>query len=53
MISKILIFVGIAALALYGFFTAQAYFHQAALEEELYQPLKQKSRWPAPPAENI
>src|SRR6266480_2867893 len=40
MISKLLLFIGIACFGLYGFFTVQAYFHQAALEEELYHPLK-------------
>jgi sortase A len=38
MISKVLLFVGIACLALYGFFTVQAHWQQAALERELYQP---------------
>jgi len=36
--SKLLLFIGFACLGLYGFFTVQAYFQQAALEEELYQP---------------
>jgi len=40
MISKILFFVGIICLSLYGFFTVQAHFHQQELEQELYQPLK-------------
>ncbi len=40
MISKFLFLVGIACLGLYGFFIVQAHFHQAALEEELYNPLR-------------
>src|SRR5207244_4352678 len=39
MISKILFFVGIACLGLYGFFNVQAYFQQQELQEQLYQPL--------------
>jgi sortase A len=42
MITKILLFLGIACLALYGFFVVQAYFHQEELQKELYQPLKPK-----------
>src|SRR5437763_11339038 len=44
MISRIFLFIGIACLALYGFFTVQAHFHQTALENELYEPR------PLPPA---
>jgi sortase A len=40
MISKFLLFLGIACLGLYGFFTVQAYYQQQALEQQLYQPLK-------------
>jgi LPXTG-site transpeptidase (sortase) family protein len=46
MISKILLFIGIACLSLYGFFTVQAHYQQRQLEQELYQPLKNE----APPA---
>ena len=38
MISKVLLFVGIACLALYGFFVVQAHWQQAELEKELYRP---------------
>jgi sortase A len=37
MISKILLFIGITCLALYGFFTVQARFYQQVLEEEFDQ----------------
>ncbi len=43
MISKILLFMGIACLGLCGFFTVQAHVHQTALENELYQPLPSKA----------
>src|SRR5437870_4299228 len=46
MISKLLLLFGIACIGLYGFFTVQAHFHQEALADELYQPLKLK----VPPA---
>jgi len=40
MISKILFFLGIACLGLYGFFTVQAHYQQKELEQQLYKPLK-------------
>lgn len=38
MFSKILLFIGIACLGLYGFFTVEAHMEQKALERELYRP---------------
>ena|SRR5215831_12080964 len=38
MISRILLFVGIACLGLYGFVVVQAHMQQAILEDELYHP---------------
>jgi sortase A len=50
MISRILFFIGITCLALYGFFTVQAYFYQQELEEEFDQrfQLKVPSTEPQP-----
>ena len=42
MISKILLFIGVSCMGLYGFFTAQAHYQQQTLEQELYQPLKSR-----------
>jgi len=42
MISRFFLLIAIVCLGLYGFFTVQAYFHQEALEQELYRPLKTK-----------
>ena len=39
MISKLLLFIGIVCLLLYGFVTVQAYMHQAVLKDQLYHPL--------------
>src|SRR5215831_16877218 len=53
MISKVLFVIGIICLGLYGFFTVEAYLHQAALrsalEEEVYHPLPAKADIPSPP----
>jgi len=38
MISRLLLFIGITCLAIYGFFTVQAYYHQRMLEEEFNEP---------------
>ena len=53
MISKLLFFIGIACLLLYGFFIVEAHMQQAKLASELYRPLPAKaaapdSRAPAP-----
>ena len=48
MISRLLLFIGITCLGIYGFFTAQAYFHQQALEEEFFD---QSAPPPQPPPE--
>jgi LPXTG-site transpeptidase (sortase) family protein len=52
MISKVLFIVGIICLGLYGFFTVEAYLHQAALrealEKEVYHPLPAKADIPNP-----
>jgi sortase A len=45
MISKILFFIGIVCLGLYGFFTVQAHYEQKTLQKQLdrqYQPLRVK-----------
>jgi sortase A len=39
MISKLLFFIGIGCLLLYGFFVVEAHMQQAKLASELYQPL--------------
>jgi sortase A len=39
LISRLLLYIGIACLAAYGYFTVQAHWQQSALEEELYHPL--------------
>jgi sortase A len=49
MISKVLLFVGIACLALYGFFVVQAHWQQAELEKELYHPHAVAAPSSAPP----
>src|SRR5215510_15934990 len=49
MISKMLLFVGIACLGLYGFFFVQAHMQQAALEDELYHPQTPPDRSTAEP----
>ena len=53
MISKVLFVIGIICLGLYGFFTVEAYLHQAALrsalEKEVYHPLPAKADIPSPP----
>src|SRR6516165_7237732 len=52
MISKLLFFIGIACLHLYGFFVVEAHMQQAKLASELYQPLlvkAVKTDSPAPP----
>ena len=51
MITRLLFIIGIVCLALYGFFTVQAYFRQEALEQELNEAPKPNttSRAPAPP----
>lgn len=43
MISKILLFIGLGCLGLYGFFAVEAHWEQAALERELYRPLPNRS----------
>jgi sortase A len=43
MISKILLFIGLGCLGLYGFFAVEANLRQAALERELYRPLPTNS----------
>ena len=43
MISKLLFFIGIACLLLYGFFIVEAHMQQAKLASELYQPLPVKA----------
>jgi sortase A len=52
MISKLLFVIGIVCLGLYGFFTVEAYLHQAALrsalEKEVYHPLPAKADIPSP-----
>src|SRR6476660_202790 len=52
MISKLLFIVGIICLGLYGFFTLEAYLHQATLratlEKEVYRPLPAKADIPNP-----
>src|SRR5579883_3584987 len=52
MFSKILLFVGIACLALYGFFTVEAHWQQRALQqtlqEEMYHPMPAPTT-PSPP----
>jgi len=52
MISRLLIFIGITCLGIYGFFTAQAHFHQQWLEEEFDQQVQpvQPKDLPAEPA---
>ena len=39
LISRILLYIGIACLGMYGYFTVQAWWHQAELEDEMYSPL--------------
>jgi sortase A len=48
MISRILFFIGITCLGLYGFFVVQAHFHQRMLEEEFDQPVRPKVTSPEP-----
>jgi len=43
MISKLLFFIGIACLLLYGFFVVEAHMQQAKLASELYRPLPVKA----------
>jgi sortase A len=50
MISKILLFIGLGCLGLYGFFALEAHLQQAALERELYRPLPTNSSAAAPKA---
>src|SRR5262249_45822604 len=38
MITRLLLFIGITCLAIYGFFTVQAYFNQRMLQEEFDEP---------------
>jgi sortase A len=58
MIYRMLLFIGISCLCVYGFFTVQAYFHQQMLEEEFDQPI-QPSQQPSehfrtpPPEERL
>ena len=49
MISRILFFIGITCLGLYGFFVVQAHFHQRMLEEEFDQPVPPKMTSPESP----
>jgi sortase A len=51
MISRILLFIGIVCLCIYGFFTVQAHFHQQVLEEEFDQPILPRVPSTAPPPE--
>lgn len=46
MISKLLFFIGVACLLLYGFFIVEAHMQQAKLESELYRPLPMKTAEP-------
>jgi len=50
MISKLLFFIGIACLLLYGFFIVEAHMQQAKLASELYQPLPVNSAKTGSPA---
>jgi sortase A len=50
MISKLLFFIGIACLLLYGFFVVEAHMQQAKLASELYQPLPVKAAKTGSPA---
>ena len=50
MISKLLFFIGIACLLLYGFFVVEAHIQQAKLASELYQPLPVKAAKTGSPA---
>ena len=50
MISKVLFFIGIACLLLYGFFVVEAHMQQAKLASELYQPLPVKAAKAGSPA---
>jgi sortase A len=50
LISRLLLYIGIACLAVYGYFTVEAHWQQAALEEELYHPLPQPKAVTACPA---
>ncbi len=50
MISKLLFFIGIACLLLYGFFVVEARMQQAKLASELYQPLPVKAAKTGSPA---
>ena len=38
-LSRILLYIGIACLGMYGYFTVQAWWQQGELEDELYRPL--------------
>jgi sortase A len=49
MIAKILFFIGIACLGLYGFFLTQAHLRQTELEEELSERMKANLSVPGPP----
>jgi sortase A len=49
MISRILLYIGIACLCLYGYFAVEARIQQAALEAELCQPVPAKIATPSPP----
>ena len=48
MMSKIFLLIGITCLGLYGFFAVQAHFHQQALEQQLYEPVKSTMPVPGP-----
>ena len=52
MLSKILFVIGLIFLGLYGYFTVEAYLHQAALrsalDKEVYHPLPAKADIPSP-----
>lgn len=50
MISKILLFIGLGCLGVYGFFAVEAHWQQAALERELYRPLPTQSAAAPTPA---
>ena len=39
MLTRVLLFIGLLCLGLYGFFVVEAHFRQAELEKELYQPV--------------
>jgi sortase A len=50
MISKLLLFIGIACLGLYGFFIVEAHWQQARLASELYRPAPITAATPGVPA---